>query len=413
MEYINRETGMPKAAKRLTDTAVKTAKPKDHDTDKPKDRVITDGNGLQLRVRANGSKLWNFNYIHPVTRKRLNMGLGAYPDLKLAKARALAEEARSMVAAGKDPKVSREKMAESERVSALSTLEHVAGLWFEVKKTTVTPDYADDIWRSLLLHVFPKLGHVAISDITAPKLIEVMRPIEASGRLETVKRVNQRINEVMIYAVNTGIIHANPIAGVKAAFKSPEKRNMPTLEPHELPEFLERLQDASLTLTTKWLIRWQLHTMTRPSEAAGARWDEIKHYDDGRVDWMIPAARMKKRKAHTVPLSTEAQRILSKMEEISGEREHIFPSQRNPRTHTNNQTANMAIKRMGYTGKLVSHGLRALASTILNEEGKDPDLIEAALAHVDANQVRSAYNRAAYLERRRELMEWWSERINY
>ncbi|RUO26012.1 integrase [Aliidiomarina minuta] len=403
---------MPKAAKRLTDTAVKTAKPKDHDTDKPKDRVMTDGNGLQLRVRANGSKLWNFNYIHPVTKKRLNMGLGAYPDVKLAQARALADDARSKVAAGMDPKVSREEKAESDRASARSTLEHVTALWFEVKKTKVTADYADDIWRSLLLHVFPKLGKTPIGDLTAPKLIEVMRPVEESGRLETVKRVNQRVNEVMIHAVNSGIIHANPLAAVGSAFKSPEKRNMPTLAPDELPAFLEKLQDASLTLTTKYLIRWQLHTMTRPSEAAGARWDELVEHDDGQIDWVIPAERMKKRKAHTVPLSSEAKRILDKMRPISGEREHIFPSQRNPQTHTNNQTANMAIKRMGYGGKLVSHGLRALASTILNEEGKDPDLIEAALAHVDANQVRSAYNRSNYLERRRELMEWWSQYLN-
>lgn len=403
---------MPKAAKRLTDTAVKTAKPKDHDTSTPKDRVLSDGNGLQLRVRATGAKLWNFNYIHPLNKKRLNMGLGSYPDVKLAQARKQAEAARALIAQGNDPKQHREERALAEKASHESTLEHVAGLWLEVKKTKVTPDYADDIWQSLRLHVFPKLGRTPIGEITAPKLIDVMRPIEASGRLETVKRVNQRVNEVMVYAVNSGIIHSNPLAGVKAAFKSPEKRNMPTIEACQLPEFLERLQDASLSLTTKWLIRWQLHTMTRPSEAAGARWDEIVRHEDGGVDWVIPAERMKKRKAHTVPLSTEAQRILNKMESISGEREHIFPSQRNPKTHTNSQTANMAIKRMGYAGKLVSHGLRALASTILNDEGKDPDLIEAALAHVDANQVRSAYNRAEYLERRRELMEWWSSFVS-
>lgn len=396
---------MPRLATRLTDTHIKKLKSTD------KDFVVSDGQGLQLRVRTSGSKLWNFNYTHPVTKKRVNMGLGMYPDVGLKQARDAAEWARAKLSDGIDPKTARDDEETVKRLSAGNTLKAVAEQWFEVKRTKVTPDYAEDIWRSLLLHVFPKLGRTPIGEITAPKLIDVMRPIEASGRLETVKRVNQRINEVMIYAVNTGIIHANPLAGVKAAFKSPEKRNMPTLEPHELPEFLERLQDASLTLTTKWLIRWQLHTMTRPAEAAGARWDEIKRHDDGRTDWVIPAERMKKRKAHTVPLSTEAQRILLKMEEISGEREYIFPSQRNPKTHTNNQTANMAIKRMGYAGKLVSHGLRALASTILNEEGKDPDLIEAALAHVDSNQVRSAYNRAAYLERRRELMEWWSKRI--
>lgn len=397
---------MPRHATRLTDTHIKKLKSAD------KDFVVSDGQGLQLRVRTSGSKLWNFNYTHPVTKKRVNMGLGMYPDVGLKQAREMAEWARGKLSDGEDPKSARDEDQALKRQSASHTLKAVAEEWFEVKRTTVTPDYAEDIWRSLLLHVFPKLGKTPIVEVNAPKLIDVMRPIEASGRLETVKRVNQRINEVMIYAVNTGIIHANPLAGVKAAFKSPVKQNMPTLAPHELPEFLEKLQDASLTITTKHLIRWQLHTMTRPSEAAGARWDEIVEHNDGRMNWVIPAERMKKRKAHTVPLSSEAKRILDKMRLISGEREHIFPSQRNPQTHTNNQTANMAIKRMGYGGKLVSHDLRALASTILNEEGKDPDLIEAALAHVDANQVRSAYNRADYLERRRELMEWWSKRIN-
>lgn len=156
--------------------------------------------------------------------------------------------------------------------------------------------------------------------------------------------------------------------------------------------------------------------MTRPVEAAAARWSEINFEE--RI-WTIPAERMKKRREHRIPLTDQTIAILEYLQPISGHREHIFPSDRAPKTHSdrapkthcNSQTANMALKRMGFAGRLVSHGLRSIASTALNEQGFEPDLIEAALAHVDKNQVRSAYNRSDYLERRRPMMCWWSEYI--
>jgi len=159
---------------------------------------------------------------------------------------------------------------------------------------------------------------------------------------------------------------------------------------------------------TRSLIHWQLHTMTRPSEAAGARWDEI---DFDKALWNIPAERMKKARPHSVPLSAQALDILEQVHPISGHREHIFPGDRHYTRPINEQTANMALKRMGFGGRTVAHGFRALASTTLNEQGFDPDIIEAALAHVDGNEVRRAYNRADYLERRKIMMAWWSEHI--
>jgi integrase len=148
--------------------------------------------------------------------------------------------------------------------------------------------------------------------------------------------------------------------------------------------------------------------MTRPSETAGARWDEI---DLEQSLWCIPQERMKKRREHIVPLTSQALRILERMRLISGRSDFIFPSDRTNKKSYNPQSANMALKRMGFHGKLVSHGLRALASTTLNEAGFDGDIIEAALAHVDSNSVRAAYNRAQYIERRKVMMEWWSQRI--
>ena len=151
------------------------------------------------------------------------------------------------------------------------------------------------------------------------------------------------------------------------------------------------LNTASIKITTRCLIEWQLHTMTRPNEAAGALWDEI---DYEKELWVIPETRMKKRQSHSVPLTPQTLSLLTVMKPISGHRKHIFPGDRHPDRHAHNQTANTALKRMGFAGELVSHGLRALASTVLNEQGFDYDIIESALAHVDKNSVRQAYNRA-------------------
>lgn len=389
-------------ATRLSDKQVKSVKAGE------KDKVLSDGDGLQLRVRANGSKLWNFNYRHPRTKARINMGLGTYPEISLAQARQMTFDSRALVAQGIDPKEHRNQKLEQEQSINEDTLFNVASQWFEVKKHTVTADYADDIWRSFERHIFPKLRDAPISKLTAPMIIELFRPIEASGSLETVKRLTQRLNEVMIFAINCGLVRSNPLAGIKAGFKKPIKKSMATLKPYELPELMRTLANASIKRTTRCLIEWQLHTMTRPSEAATARWDE---FDLEEKVWTIPAEKMKKRRTHTVPLTEQMLGILEAMKPISGHRPYVFPSDREPMKHCNTQTANMALKRMGFAHRLVSHGLRSLASTTLNEKGFEPDLIESALAHVDANQVRSAYNRTDFLERRRPMMEWWSKHI--
>lgn len=160
--------------------------------------------------------------------------------------------------------------------------------------------------------------------------------------------------------------------------------------------------------STRYSIEWQLHTTVRANEAAGTRWEEI---DFENALWVIPASRMKKRKPHSVPLKPQTLSILEQMKPISSHRE-FFPGDRDPKTHTHRQTANMAIKRMGYAGELVAHGLRSIASTTLNEQGFDPDVIEFALGHTDKNEVRAAYNRAEYLQRRRTMMCWWSDFID-
>ncbi len=393
---------MPRQTKPLTATEVKNAKSKE------KEYSLVDGQGLKLRVLPSGSKQWQLNYYRPTNGKRANLNLGRYPEVSLVQARKSALEARELIAQRIDPQEHKEQKLQEHKAIHEHTFLNISKEWFEIKKHDVTPDYAVDIWRSLELHIFPYLSDTPVKQITAPQVIELLRPIEAKGSLETVKRLIQRLNEVMGYATNCGFISANPLTGIRKAFKKPKKENMAALAPAELPELIEAIANANIKRTTRCLLEWQLHTMTRPSEASGARWDEI---DWEEKVWTIPAERMKKRREHRIPLTEQMLAILEVIRPISGHREFIFPSDRDPKKPCNSQTANMALKRMGFAGRLVSHGLRSLASTTLNEQGFDRDLIEASLAHVDDNQVRSAYNRTDYLERRKPMMCWWSGHI--
>ncbi len=394
---------MARTTKPLTNTEVKQAKPKD------KIYALSDGGGLQLRVKPNGSKLWLFGYYTPYTKKRTSLSFGSYPSLSIAEARIRREEAKELLAKDVDPKEYRDEQSRKQELEHNNTLQYIASKWLEVKKSKVSEDHATDTWRSLELHIFPSLGKVPIHKITAVKAIEVIEPIAAKGNLETVKRLCQRLNEIMIYSVNTGIIEHNSLAGISTAFQTPVKQHLPTLKPEQLPTLMLALATASIKITTRCLIEWQLHTMVRPSEAAGTRWDEI---DFDNALWNIPAERMKKKKPHIVPLTEQSLTLLELMKDLSHNSEYVFSSDRNPRKPTNPQTANTALKRMGFHKKLVAHGLRSLASTTLNEQGFDSDVIEAALAHVGKNKVRNAYNRAEYIERRKPVMTWWSDYVD-
>ena len=179
---------------------------------------------------------------------------------------------------------------------------------------------------------------------------------------------------------------------------------MPTLLPSELPELMQTLANASIKIVTRFLIEWQLHTMVRPSEVSGAMWSEIDF--DNKL-WNIPGERMKKKRPHSVPLTPQTLNLLNAIKPISGHREFIFPADRKPTQASCSKTANKALSRMGFKGRLVAHGMRSIASTTLNEQGFDGDVIESALAHQEQNEVRKAYNQAQYLERRKALMNWF------
>lgn len=389
---------MARMTRPLTNNEILKAKPQE------KDFTLHDGDGLFLLIKTSGKKLWRFRYQRPNSSSRTNLSLGSYPALTLAVARQMRDQYLSLLAQGIDPQKQQEEVSEQQQIELDSIFSVVAGRWFQLKSKSVTEDYAKDIWRSLEKDIFPTIGEIPVQALKARTIVEALEPIKARGALETVRRLVQRINEIMIFAVNTGLIDANPASGVGMAFERPKKHNMPTLRPEELPKLMRSLVLSNLSITTRCLIEWQLLTLVRPSEASGTQWAEI---DFDLNLWVIPAERMKAKREHVVPLSKQALDILEVMRPLSGNRQYVFPSRNDPKQPMNSQTANAALKRIGYGGKLVAHGLRSIASTALNEASFNPDVIESALAHTDKNEVRRAYNRSTYLEQRKEMMSWW------
>lgn len=386
----------------LSNTQIKHAKPKG------KEYSLPDGEGLMLRIKPNGSKIWIFNFTRPYSKKRANMSFGAYPSITLEAARKLKRNARELLAQNIDPQKHRKENEAKMCYEHSLTLEKISREWHETKNSNLSPSYANDIINSLENHVFPTLGNYPINDISAPIAIDCLQPLANSKKLEMVKRICQRLNNIMTYATNRGIIKHNPLTGIKEVFGTHIVKNNPALKPSDLSELVTAINKAKIQLLTRYLIEWQLHTMTRPGEAAGAKWDEI---DTDKKLWTIPPERMKKRREHIIPLTTQTIELLSKIEQITHKKEFIFPSHTAKSGHLNESTVNMALKRMGFKDRQTAHGLRSLASTILNEQEFNPDIIETALAHVDRNNIRATYNRAKYIEQRRDMMQWWSDHI--
>lgn len=396
---------MPKVATKLTDTEIKKAKPTE------KEFTLWDGDGLFLRIKPSGKKIWHLGYTVPLTKKRAKMSLGFYPYLTLTQARALRDEYLSLLAQGIDPQSHNEQKAQALKDATEHTFQTVAKKWLDekIKTSGISQDHAKDIWRSLERNIFPTLGDIPIKEIRPKMLKQHLDPIEQRGVLETLRRIISRLNEIFRYAATEELIEFNPADNLTQRFSKPKKQNMPALPPSELPRFIVALANASIRLETRLLIEWQLLTWVRPGEAVRARWTDI---DEENRFWNIPAEFMKMKRPHKVPLSKEAMRILESMKLISGHREWVFPSIKAPLSHMHEQTANAAIIRMGFGGELVAHGMRSIARTAAEETGKfRTEVLEAALAHSKKDEIIAAYNRAEYLAERATLMQWWSDYI--
>jgi integrase len=393
---------MPRTTKPLTNTEVSQAKAKS------KEYNLADGGGLALRVKSSGVKTWVFNYSKPFTKKRTNISFGIYPEVSLADARKKRRDARELLAENIDPKEHKLSIEADAKEALENTLQALSDKWHTLKATRVKETTLEKFWLSFKKHILPELGKMPVSELKPKHVLKTLEPVINQEKRETAKRLARTLNEIMTLAVASGHIEVNYLADVTKLLPTPESKKMPTIKPEELTDLMKAIAGAEISKPTRCLIEWQLHTMTRPSEAVKARWEDI---DIEKKVWTIPAEQMKMKRSHTIPLSSYLMDLLNEIKSFSEKREYLFPGYHNPRTHMNAQTANMAIRRMGYGGKLVAHGLRALASTTLNEHGFNPDVIETALAHQDGNAIRAAYNRAEYLEQRRAMMDWWSEHI--
>lgn len=393
---------MARVTTALTPTQIDKAKPQE------KEYNLADGQGLFLRIKSNGVKTWLFNYYRPITKKRNNLALGDYPAVTLKQAREKRAEYKSLLAQQIDPATYRLQQEQAKKNELNNTYEAVAWAWLEYRKTkkNFSDNYQKDVISLINRCLLPHFGHLPISQITAPMALKAFKQYQDEGHLEKLKRTIQKHNEIMTYALHRDLISFNPTANIAKEFDSPTVEHFKTLKPEDLSEFMFTLQNAQIHLQTRYLILWQLLTMTRPNEAATAKWADI---DEKNRIWTIPVEQMKRGIEHRITLSRQALALLGQIKKLSGGKTYLFPSVKNPQSHVNTQTANAAIKRMGYAGKLVAHGLRSIASTYLNDQGFNSDLIEVALSHLNSDRVKTAYDRGEKLEQRFKLLQAWAD----
>jgi integrase len=258
-------------------------------------------------------------------------------------------------------------------------------------------------------HIFPQLRNRPIKDITAPELLSTLRVVEKSGALDLAKRLLQVCGQIFMYAIATGRAERNPVPDLRGALKTPVTKNHAYLKAADLPEYLQKLENYDGGLQTRLALKFLLLTFVRTTELRGGEWKEI---DLDKAEWRIPAERMKMRDPHIVPLSRQSVALLRELKKHSGNRKYLFPNQNKPDTFISENTMLYALYRMGYHSRATGHGFRSTASTILNENGFMPDVIERQLAHGERNKVRAAYNHAEYLSERRKMMQWWADYLD-
>jgi integrase len=388
---------MPKS---LSDAAVRNAKPK------TKPYKLSDGEGLFLLITPSGSKYWRLKYFFAAKEKLL--ALGVYPDVTLADARERRAQARKVLAAGNDPGEAKKEAKRLVIQKHTQTFESVAREWHQNRLAKWTPLYAKKTLKRLETHVFTKLGTRPIADITTHELLSVMRPIQEHSP-DLAHRQLQICGQIFAYAVITQRVTSNPTASLRGALKPVVRKNHAYIKPNELREYLKNLESYEGALQTKLAMKFLLLTFVRTRELRGAAWSEI---DLDQAEWRIPAERMKMRDPHTVPLSRQAVAILKELQPITGQWQYVFPNQHKPSGHMSENTILYALYRMGYHSRATGHGFRSTASTVLNEHGFPPDVIERQLAHGERNKVRAAYNHAQYLPERRKMMQWWADYLD-
>ena len=387
----------------LTDAAV-SALPA-----QPKPYKLTIGKGLYVQVQANGSKLWRMAYRFDGKQKTL--AFGVHPAIKIKEALKARDHARKLLDLGVDPSAGRQRKAVIK--ADMDSFESVAKAWFAAKENGIAASYSTRIWSRIEADILPDIGHLKVSEIEPPTLLAAIRKIEDRGAVTLAKRIKNYCGEVFRFAIAEGKATRDPSADIKDALKkAPTKKHRKALKAADLPGFFGKLATYDGEEVTKQAILLTTYTFVRTNEIRFAAWSEFEGLESSEPLWRIPAERMKMRRDHLVPLPQQVVQILSDIRALKLKGPHLFPYPTKEGVISQNRMI-YGMYRMGFLGRATIHGMRTLASTVLNESGRfEPDWIEMQLAHVD-DSVRGVYNAAQWLAPRREMMRWYANFLDH
>lgn len=387
----------------LTVKRVETAKPKD------KTYRLSDGEGLFLEIPKKGSKRWRFRYQFEGKEKMLSPG--TFPEVSLKKARDKRREMRSLVADGINPS----ELRKSEKVKSegRDTFETVGREWFAKFSAGWSKGHAKSVIERLDKNVFPFIGGCSIAELNAQDMLKMVQRIEARKTIETARRVRQICSQIFRYAVTIGLADRDPAADIRAALPPASKtvkHHASITDPKQIGKLLKAIDAFEGTLAVHCALRFVPLVFVRPGELRNAEWSEI---DFENKQWRIPQEKMKAGRPHIVPLSRQAMEVLQELHPLTGEGKYLFPSVRTSARPMSENTVNAALRRLGYSKEeMTGHGFRSMASTNLNEQGWNKDVIERQLAHVEGNSVRAAYNHADYMQERTKMMQAWADYLD-
>lgn len=369
---------------------------------------LADEDGLFLLVTPNGRKYWRFEYSYG--GKRNTHAIGVYPRVSLKSAREKHRKALQLLDRGLDPNAQK-KLAKLRAYQIQdNSFRSIALAWHRAQSVRWSQQHANRVKRQLEQRAFPFIGNMLIDDIDSQIILSILRAMQAEGVGEATFKLKQRLRSIFTFAIAEGRIRNNPAVGLEAALApKPREKNNPYLLENDLAKFLVSLDKYDGLEITKLGLQLIVHTFLRSNELRGAKWQEI---DFANREWVIPAERMKCHTAHLVPLSDQVFELLQRVRLIESTSEYLFPSRQSIHRPFSQNTLLFAIYRMGYKGQTTVHGFRASASTILNENGFNPDVIERQLSHVEQNKIRAAYNHAQFKDQRREMMQWYSQYLD-
>lgn len=384
----------------LSDAKIRSLRPRE------KACKVYDDRGLYMVVNPNGSRWWRFKYKYDGRERGIS--LGVYPDVTLQYAREQLQEARQLLARGIDPSAQRRTV----KIARADTFRVIAEEWLEMQAERLAPITMTKARWILGSFVYPRLGSRPIAEITAPEVLAVLRAIESRGMSETTHRALQRCGQIFRYAIAMGRATRDITSDLRGALAPVVVENRAAItEPAKIGVLLRAIDDYIGHPTTLIALKLSpLVFLLRPSELRAAEWSEI---DLQTAEWRVPAARMKMRERHIVPLASQAVALLRELRSVTGKSRFLFPSLRTSDRPMSVNTVNAALRRLGYArDEMTGHGFRAMACTCLNELGWHPDVIELQMAHAERNKVRAAYNRAERLAERKQMMQVWADYLD-